>query len=119
MLESSGVNFEYEVYPPGYKKDRYDSTDIILKIENEPPMTIQIKPLSRVEKTKDNKFKVYTYGMKDSYKWNKKLNYIMYSKGDSFIMFDNRNYFVSDSSGKGKEVIHYMEPYKVYNINLN
>jgi len=118
MLESSGVNFEYEVYPPGYKKDRYDSTDIILKIENEPPMTIQIKPLSRVEKTKDNKFKVYTYGMKDSYKWNKKLNYIMYSKNDSFIMFDNRNYFVSDSSGKGKEVIHYMEPYKFHNMDI-
>ena len=116
-FKSLGDIIEYEVYPPGHKKDRYESTDITLKIDNKPPITIQIKPLTKLEKIKTGSYKVRTYGMKNSYKFNKNLNYIMYNKGDSFIMFDNKNYVVPDLS-KGKEVIHMMEPYKVYNMNI-
>jgi hypothetical protein len=118
MLESSGKRFNYEVYPPGHKTDRFKSIDLKLQIENEPPMTIQIKPLTKLEKSKkrDNEYKVYTYGMNNYYRNKKGLDYILYNKGDGFIIFNNRQYYVSDS---GNEVIHYTEPYEVYNINLN
>ena len=54
--------------------------------------------------------------MNNYYRNKKGLDYILYNKGDSFIIFNNRQYYVSDS---GNEVIHYTEPYEVYNINLN
>ena len=118
MLEESGESFKYEVYPPGHKTDRFGAIDLKLQIENEPPITIQIKPLTKLEKsrTKSDTYKVHTYGMNNYYKNKKDLDYILYNKGDGFIMFNNKKYYVSDS---GTEVIHYMKPYKVYNMNID
>lgn len=113
LLESSGVKFEYEVYPPGHKRDRYDSIDLTLKIDGEKPMTIQIKPVDKTEKMPNGDIKVYTYGMNNSYKNKKDLGYIMYNKSDSFIIFKNKNYYVTPL-GKGREVIHKDKPFKVY-----
>ena len=113
FLESNGINFEYEVYPPGHKRDRYDSIDLTLKIAGEQPMTIQIKPVDRTERMPNGDIKVYTYGMNNSYKNKKDLGYILYNKGNSFIIFKNKNYYVTPA-GKGREVIHKDKPFKAY-----
>lgn len=113
FLESNGINFEYEVYPPGNKRDRYDSIDLTLKIAGEQPMTIQIKPVDRTERMPNGDIKVYTYGMNNSYKNKKDLGYILYNKGNSFIIFKNKNYYVTPA-GKGREVIHKDKPFKSY-----
>lgn len=113
LLEKTGVNFEYDVYPPGDKRDRHDSIDLTLKISGEQPMTIQIKPVDKTERMPNGDIKVYTYGMANYYKTKDKLGYIMYNKGNSFIIFKNKNYYVTPS-GKGKEVIHKDKPFKVY-----
>lgn len=113
FLESNGINFEYEVYPPGHKRDRYDSIDLTLKIAGEQPMTIQIKPVDRTERMPNGDIKVYTYGMNNSYKNKKDLGYILYNKGNSFIIFKNKNYYVTPV-GKGREVIHKDKPFKAY-----
>jgi hypothetical protein len=113
MLEKSGLKFEFDVYPPGHKRDRYDSIDVTLKIEGEEPMTIQVKPVSRTERMPNGDIKVYTYGMNNYYKSKENLGYIMYNKEGSFIIFKNKNYYVTPS-GKGKEVIHKDKPFKVY-----
>ena len=113
LLESTGVNFEYDVYPPGHKRDRYDSIDLTLKIAGEQPMAIQIKPVDRTERMPNGDIKIYTYGMSNSYKNKKDLDYILYNKGNSFIIFKNKNYYVTPA-GKGREVIHKDKPFKVY-----
>ena len=113
LLESTGVNFEYDVYPPGHKRDRYDSIDLTLKIAGEQPMTIQIKPVDKTERMPNGDIKIYTYGMSNSYKNKKDLGYILYNKGNSFIIFKNKNYYVTPA-GKGREVIHKDKPFKVY-----
>ena len=113
LLESTGVNFEYDVYPPGHKRDRYDSIDLTLKIAGEQPITIQIKPVDKTERMPNGDIKIYTYGMSNSYKNKKDLDYILYNKGNSFIIFKNKNYYVTPA-GKGREVIHKDKPFKVY-----
>jgi hypothetical protein len=113
FLEENGINFEYDVYPPGHKRDRYDSIDLTLKIAGEQPMAIQIKPVDRTERMPNGDIKIYTYGMSNSYKNKKDLDYILYNKGNSFIIFKNKNYYVTPA-GKGREVIHKDKPFKVY-----
>jgi len=113
MLEKSGVEFEYDIYPPGHKRDRYDSIDLTLKIQGERPMTLQIKPVTKTEKMPNGDIKVYTYGMTNNYKRKPDLGYIIYNKGKSFIIFKNKNYYVTPTS-KGTQVIHKDKPFKVY-----
>jgi hypothetical protein len=113
MLEKSGLKFDYDVYPPGHKRDRHDSIDLTLNIEGEEPMTIQVKPVTKTERMPNGDIKVHTYGMNNYYKSKENLGYIMYNKGNSFIIFKNKNYYVTPS-GKGREVIHKDKPFKVY-----
>lgn len=109
LLGSSNINFKFEVYPPGHKKDRHNFIDLTLEIDNKEPMTIQIKPLTKIEEIPNGDIKVYTYGMSDRYKNKKDLGYILYNKRDSFIIFKNENYYVTPE-GKGREVIHKDRP---------
>jgi hypothetical protein len=113
MLSESGIEFDYEVYSPGHKKDRYDATDIKLFIKGKRPVTIQIKPFSGIEELPNGDTKVYTYGMRDSYKGKSNLDYILYNNGDNLIMFRNKNYDVTPESN-GREVIHKDKPSKTY-----
>ena len=113
MLEKSGIEFEYDVYPPGHKRDRYDSIDLTLKIQGEQPMALQIKPVTKTERMPNGDIKVYTYGMTNNYKRKDDLGYILYNKGNSFIIFKNKNYYVTPSSN-GTQVIHKDKPFKVY-----
>jgi hypothetical protein len=110
-ISDKNLNFDYEVYSPGHKKDRYDATDIKITVEGSKPFTIQIKPYDKVEELPNGETKVYTYGMRDSYKEKYNLNYILYNKGDNFIIFKNKNYMVDPESG-GKIVIHKDKPSK-------
>jgi hypothetical protein len=57
--------------------------------------------------------KVYTYGMTNNYKRKDDLGYILYNKGNSFIIFKNKNYYVTPASN-GTQVIHKDKPFKVY-----
>lgn len=113
MLEKSGVEFEYDIYSPGHKRDRYDSIDLTLKIQGEQPMTLQIKPVTKTEKMPNGDIKVYTYGMTNNYKRKPDLGYIIYNKDKSFIIFKNKNYYVTPTSN-GTQVIHKDKPFKVY-----
>lgn len=113
MLKKAGVEFEYDIYPPGHKKDRYDSIDLTLKIQGEEPMTLQIKPVTKTEKMPNGDIKVYTYGMTNNYKRKDGLGFIIYNKGNSFIIFKNKNYYVTPTSN-GTQVIHKDKPFKVY-----
>jgi hypothetical protein len=113
MLKKAGVEFEYDIYPPGHKKDRYDSIDLTLKIQGEEPMTLQIKPVTKTEKMPNGNIKVYTYGMTNNYKRKDGLGFIIYNKGNSFIIFKNKNYYVTPTSN-GTQVIHKDKPFKVY-----
>jgi hypothetical protein len=113
MLEKSGIEFEYDVYPPGHKRDRYDSIDLTLKIQGEQPMALQIKPVTKTERMPNGDIKVYTYGMTNNYKRKDDLGYILYNKGNSFIIFKNKNYYVTPASN-GTQVIHKDKPFKVY-----
>jgi hypothetical protein len=113
MLSESEIEFEYEVYSPGHKKDRYDATDLKLFVAGKRPVTIQIKPYSGIEELPNGDTKIYTYGMKDSYKEKSNLDYILYNNGDNLIMFRNQNYDVIPES-KGREVIHKDRPSKTY-----
>jgi hypothetical protein len=109
MLE--GVEFKYESYPPGHKKDRYGSTDISITIENRKPITFQVKPLNKGQSLENGSILVSTYNMANYYKTKKGLDYIMYNNGKNFLIFKNENYYVVDSSN-GREVIHYGKPLK-------
>ena len=113
MLEKSGIEFEYDVYPPGHKRDRYDSIDLTLKLQGEQPMALQIKPVTKTERMPNGDIKVYTYGMTNNYKRKDDLGYILYNKGNSFIIFKNKNYYVTPASN-GTQVIHKDKPFKVY-----
>jgi hypothetical protein len=113
MLEKSGIEFEYDVYPPGHKRDRYDSIDLTLKIQGEQPMALQIKPVTKTERMPNGDIKVYTYGMTNNYKRKDDLGYILYNKGNSFIIFKNKNYYVTPASN-GTQVIHKDKPFRVY-----
>ena len=113
LLTKYNVEFEYEVYPPGHKKDRYGSIDLTLKIKDKAPLTIQIKPLDDTQELPNGDIKVYTKGMKDDYKSEEGLGFILYNKGKNFFMFRNKNYYVIPSS-EGKEVIHKDKPFRVY-----
>ena len=110
-ISDKNLNFDYEVYSHGHKKDRYDATDIKITVEGNKPFTIQIKPYDKVEELPNGETKVYTYGMRDSYKQKPNLNYILYNKGDNFFIFKNKNYMVDPESG-GKIVIHKEKPSK-------
>jgi hypothetical protein len=113
MLTEEGYQFDYTTYPPGHKKDRYDATDITIKIEGKKPFNIQVKPVTKTEKLENGDIVVHTYGMKNMYKDKPNLNYILYNKGNMFIMFKNENYDVIQSSN-GREVIHHNKPSKIY-----
>jgi hypothetical protein len=78
-LNKKGINVEVEYYPPGHKKDRKEGIDFTLKPENKGSFTIQVKPLTKIEETFNNKIKVHTYGMKNLYKANPKLDFIVYA----------------------------------------
>lgn len=108
-LSGKNLDFEYEVYSPGHKKDRYEATDIKLMVRGKKPVTIQIKPYDKIEELPNGDIKVYTYGMRDSYKDKSNLDYILYNKGDNFSIFMNKNYNVDPESG-GKVVIHKEKP---------
>jgi hypothetical protein len=110
-LMETGIEFTYEVYSPGHKKDRYDATDLKLSVEGKRPVTIQIKPYNRTEELPNGDTKVYTYGMRDSYKDKSGLDYILYNNGDNFIMYRNKNYEVVPDTN-GREVIHKDKPSK-------
>lgn len=113
LLKVSNINFKFEVYPDGHVKDRHDSIDLTLEIENKGPMTIQIKPLTRIEELPNGDIKVYTYGMSNEYKKKTKLGYIMYSNKSGFIIFKNENYDAIDKyyyGNKVTEVIHKDRP---------
>jgi len=112
MLSESGFEFEYEVYSPGHKKDRYEATDLKLFVRGKKPVNIQIKPYNGAEELPNGDIKVHTYGMRDSYK-GKDLDYILYNNDNHFIMFRNQNYDVIPES-KGREVIHKDKPSKTY-----
>ena len=108
-IESSrGVEFEYEVYPFGHKKDREGNTDITITNKTHSKVSdIQIKSLDAIYEQSDSKWVVYTYGMKNDYKKNKNLGYILYNRENYFVIFKNKNYEVTD---KGKKVIHLENP---------
>lgn len=92
-------------YCLGSIKDRVDSIDFSIKGK-----TFQVKPADKTFKV-DNGIGVYTFGMKNSYKYKKNLNYIVYvnNKLDSFIIFPNSNYSVDKT---GRETIHNSSPIK-------
>ena len=112
-LNKKGINVEVEYYPPGHKKDRKEGIDFTLKPENKDSFTIQVKPLTKIEETFNNKIKVHTYGMKNLYKANPKLDFIVYSVGPNFFFFRNSNYEVSED---GKTVIHNDNPIEILDI---
>jgi hypothetical protein len=108
FISSRGVEFEYEVYPFGYKRDREGNTDITITNKTHSKVSdIQIKSLDAIYEQSDSKWVVYTYGMKNDYKKNKNLGYILYNRENYFVIFKNKNYEVTD---KGKKVIHLENP---------
>lgn len=113
ILTKDGYKFDYETYPYGHKKDRFDAIDISIKIEGKKPFGVQVKPLSRYEKLLNGDILVYTNGMNNGYKGKEDLKYIFYNDGDRFIMFRNENYNVENGS-EGKKVIHYSKPSKIH-----
>ena len=66
--------------------------------------TFQVKPADKTFKIDDG-IGVYTFGMKDWYKYKRNLDYIVYvnNKLDSFIIFPNSNYSVDKT---GMKTIH-------------
>jgi hypothetical protein len=93
--------------------DRHGGVDVEIDMPGENPMTIQIKPVEKTEKLPNGDIKVYTNGMSNDYKSKKGLGFILYNKGDRFVMFRNKNYNVLPLSN-GKEVIHKDKPFKVF-----
>ena len=108
-----GQNVKIKTYPVGHKMDRHGGVDVEIDMPGENPMTIQIKPVEKTEKLPNGDIKVYTNGMRNDYKSKKGLGFILYNKGDRFIMFKNKNYYVVPSSN-GREVVHKDRPFKVY-----
>ena len=97
---SNELGGDSQLFPPGSKKDRYESIDMVINGDN-----YQIKPSSSINK-ENGVWKVITYGMNDRYK-DKNLQYITYGTNDNKVyVFPNRNYKVSDS----RYVEHYEEP---------
>lgn len=92
-------------YCLGSIKDRVDSIDFSIKGK-----TFQVKPADKTFKT-DKGIGVYTFGMKDWYKYKKNLDYIVYVNNniDSFIIFPNSDYSVNKT---GRETIHNSSPVK-------
>ena len=86
-------------YCLGSIKDRVDSIDFSIKGK-----TFQVKPADKTFKIDDG-IGVYTFGMKDWYKYKRNLDYIVYvnNKLDSFIIFPNSNYSVDKT---GMKTIH-------------
>jgi len=111
-LESDAIDIIKRDYPSitdedivqhclGAKIDRFDGKDLIVKGKG-----IQVKPLKKIEELPKGATKVYTYGMKDWYKYQLKdgLEYIVYSTEKDMIVFPNKKYWVSKDGGT---VIHY------------
>jgi hypothetical protein len=92
-------------YCLGSIKDRVDSIDFSIKGK-----TFQVKPADKTFKTEKG-IGVYTFGMKDWYKYKKNLDYIVYVNNniDSFIIFPNSDYSVNKT---GRETIHNSSPVK-------
>jgi len=95
------------------KVDINGGVDVEIDIPGITPFTIQIKPVTKTEELTNGYTKVYTDGMSDDYKLKIGLNFILYNKGENFIMFRNKNYDVIPSS-EGKEVIHREKPLGIY-----
>lgn len=116
FIDSRGVDYEYEVYPYGHQKDRWGATDITIRNHTDTKVSdIQIKPLERIVDSGNGQWVVSTYGMSDKYKDKKNLGYILYNHENKFIIFNNKNYEVSDN---GRKVIHYEKPvFKYTNPN--
>jgi hypothetical protein len=112
FFNKKGISVEFETYPPGHKTDRWSGIDFTIILENGKRFTIQVKPLTKFEETFNNKIKVHTYGMKNSYKTNPKLDFIVYNAGPNFFFFRNSNYEVSKD---GRTVIH-NDPF-IYDIS--
>jgi len=106
-------NVKFKTYPFGHKMDRYGGVDVEIDMPGENPMTIQIKPVEKTEKLPNGDIKVYTNGMSNDYKSKRGLGFILYNKGDRFIMFRNKNYSIIPLSN-GREVIHKDKPFKVF-----
>jgi hypothetical protein len=107
-------NVKFKTYPFGHKMDRHGGVDVEIKIPGEEkPLTVQIKPMEKRERLSNGDIKVYTNGMTNDYKRKNNLGYILYNKGNNFIMFKNDNYDVTPSTD-GREVIHKDKPFMVY-----
>ena len=97
---SNELGGDSQLFPPGSKKDRYESIDMVINGDN-----YQIKPSSSINK-EGRTWKVVTYGMNNRYK-DKNLQYIAYGTNDNRVyVFPNRKYNASDS----RYVEHYEEP---------
>jgi len=115
FLRDKNINFEYQTYPHGNKTDIKNSIDLtIIFPEHNKSKNIQIKPLGGLEKTKDGKIIVTTHGMKNDYKKQHGLDYILYNKDNKLVMFKNENYEVIDG---GEKVIHNDNPKLEYTLN--
>jgi hypothetical protein len=106
-------NTKFKTYSFGHKKDINGGVDVEIDMPGITPFTIQIKPVTKTEELTNGYTKVYTDGMSDDYKLKIGLNFILYNKGENFIMFRNKNYDVIPSS-EGKEVIHREKPLGIY-----
>jgi hypothetical protein len=107
-------NVKFKTYPFGHKMDRYGGVDVEIYMPGEEtPMTIQIKPMEKTERLSNGDIKVYTNGMSNDYESKRGLGFILYNKGNRFIMFKNKNYDVIPLSN-GKEVIHRDKPFRVF-----
>jgi hypothetical protein len=113
-LNQKGIKVDVEYYPPGHKKDRQNGIDFTLKLKNGSNITIQVKPLTKIENFLNNKIKVHTYGMKNFYKSIPNLDLIVYSDDSNFICFRNKNYEVTQD---GRIVIHNESPIDISEIN--
>ena len=103
----------FKTYPKGHIKDRYNGIDVEFTIKGERPKGVQIKPASKIQELENNKFKVYTSGMKNNYKSKPGLDYILYNIGKKFYLFINRDYVVVPNTNGG-QVIHNKKPFEVY-----
>jgi hypothetical protein len=112
-FENKGIKVDVVHYPPGHKIDRYGGIDFTLKPKNKKSFTIQVKPFTKIEETPFGKPKIQTYGMKDSYKSIRDLDYIVYGNTPNFFFFKNSNY---DVLNNGYTVIHNDNPIEISDI---
>lgn len=112
-FKKMGLDVKLKTYPFGHKMDRHGSVDVEIEIPGKKPLTVQIKPIEKTERLPNGDIKVYTNGMTNDYKRKNNLGYILYNKGNNFIMFKNNNYHVIPSTN-GREVIHKDKPFMVY-----